>query len=224
MSSADNDLSVAWTNGGIFGELPDLDEAHEALSLAEAEAREDGNKTVTPARVAMAWNEIERRKTRRNERTDMLLVERFVDELPELRGLVRKKLAASVVALRKAITPDMRLRTIEDLDRPEPETLREAAAERLRDVALETLADALRRAYHQEIRQVETMRRLNEETVDGWGPWTWAEAKARELLTASRLMRGLGTRLGRAAKAFVGDAEPVADAVESIEESRDAVE
>jgi hypothetical protein len=197
-----SDENHSWEAGGIFGRTHE--DAVEVLDEMEAGPYPDGKGGFRErpglgnrlgAEDAIAW-----RRDQKAHRNSMLLFERFIDELPDLRD-----------KLLDSFGPDGLRGRILDWLIPQqtfmnkPETVREALGARVKEASLDTTAEIFRRAYARDVARAQAAVRLG-----AFEPEEWAYAQAQKILTAPATMaRALVTR----ASALVARVKHVAHAV-----------
>lgn len=159
-----------WGVGGIFGKT--CQDAVEVLDEIECGPPGVLNRLG-------AEDEVRRRRAQKAQRASMLIVERFIDELPDLRDRLLDRFGPT--GLRGKILN--RLCPGQDPFTMYPGTVREALSVRLRDsirnTAFDVTAEVFLRAYNRDIRRAQAAVRL-----DAFSAEAWAEAQSRKVLTA----------------------------------------
>ena len=166
----------SWGPGGIFGKA--VQDALEVVDEMNDGPHPDGNGGFREKPGVMnrlgAEDAIARRRDQKARRNSMLLFERFIDELPDLRD-----------KLLDSFGPDALRGRILDWLIPQqtfmnkPETVREALGARVKEASLDTTAEIFLRAYERDIARAQAAVRLG-----AFEPEEWAHAQAQKILTA----------------------------------------
>ena len=121
----------------------------------------------------------------------MLVIERFLDELPDLRTKIAERFGTD--SMRRKLLA--RLYPYQDPFTSYPTTVRVALADKIREVSVDTAAEVFARAYRSEIRRAQAASRLGAFSANDW-----AMMKAQSILAApSAVATSVTTRLGRLA-------------------------
>lgn len=175
-----NDEMHSWGAGGIFGQS--VEDALEVLDEMGEGPHPDGmggfRSRPGLGNKLGAEDAIRRRRDQKKRRDAMLLVERFIDELPDVRdkiidsfgpdglqGKIRERLLDWIV-------PQQTL-----LDKPE--TVGQAVSARVAQASLNTAAEIFLRAYNRDIKRGQAAVRLGAFEF----PEEWAAAQAQKVLT-----------------------------------------
>jgi hypothetical protein len=166
----------SWGPGGIFGKA--VQDALEVVDEMNDGPHPDGNGGFREKPGVMnrlgAEDAIARRRDQKARRNSMLLFERFIDELPDMRD-----------KLLDSFGPDGLRGRILDWLIPQqtfmnkPETVREALGARVKEASLDTTAAIFLRAYERDIARAQAAVRLG-----AFEPEEWAHAQAQKILTA----------------------------------------
>lgn len=173
-----------WASGGIFGAA--VDDAVEVLDELNTAPYPDGNGGFRsgpgPGNVLGARDVVSQRKMDRARRAKMLLVERFIDELPDVRDKVREMFVSGDV------TEMVRGKIVNFLAPAEnfawgmeqrPMHIRAALRYLVREVAVEVTGEAFLRAYQKDVQRARAAVRLG-----SFSPEDWAAMQTQRLLEA----------------------------------------
>lgn len=197
----DNEL-YGWGEGGIFGKtLMDVAEVDDEMLASSPEV---GREFGTFHRI-VSEETVRRRRDKRSRRESMLVIERFVDELPDLRDKLVERFGPDSLRtkLMDRLYPPLSL----DPFTSYPTTVRAALADKIREASVNTVAEVFSRAYQSEIRRAQAASRLGAFSAEDW-----ALRKAQDILAApSAVAASITTRLGRLAARAKHVAKAVAE-------------
>ncbi len=174
-----NDEMHSWGPGGIFGQS--AADAIEVLDEMDDGPHPDGNGGFREkpgvmnrlgAEDAIAW-----RRDQKARRNSMLLFERFIDELPDLRDKFLDSLGPD--GLRGKIRERVMNRLVSPYMSTRPATVRAALGAHLREASFEATAEIFRRAYFRDVRRAQAAVRLG-----AFEPHQWAYDRAQQALEA----------------------------------------
>lgn len=175
---------ASWDKGGIFGTaVKDIDETLEEI---EDGPFPDGNggfrERMGYGNVLGSEDAVRIRRAKAAERDSMLLAERFIDELPDLRNKVfdsvfgedglRGKLIERIQRGRPYVSDD-------GFDQPTDDSVAGALGERLKQTTFDVTAEIFRRAYASDINRAHSAVRLG-----AFDPEQWARMQALKVLGA----------------------------------------
>lgn len=223
-----NDEGHSWGAGGIFGQS--CEDALEVLDEMQDGPFPDGmgGWRARPGlgNVVGAEDEIRRRREVQARRGPMLVAERLIDELPDLRDKLLDSLGPD--GLRGKLRERVMCRLVSPFAARPPETVRAALVARVREASFEATAEVFRRAYFRDVRRAQAAVRLG-----AFEPHQWAYERAQQVLAAPSAVaktimaraEAIAARVKHVANAL---SEPlkepeaeVAKAEESVEEDLD---
>lgn len=200
--------SVSWAPGGIFGQ--GTEDAVEVLDEVSTGPYPDGEGGFREkpglGNFLGAQDEVLRKRRQREERDRMLLVRRFLDELPDVKDwLLGDVLPATRARIVRAINPRYAYAQEFGLGfEPQKEAEQRqgsvfgAVGARARDFALEVLSEIYLRAYQKNIQRARAV-----ELLGGLDPIVWAGNRAWEIVESP----------GDALRSIVARVKHVANAV-----------
>jgi hypothetical protein len=170
-------MAEGWGPGGTLGH--GAVDAAEVLAEIESGEFDDGEGGVRSrpgyGNVLGAQKAIAARRERAARRASMLVVERMLDELPDLRDKVIDTFIPNLRdALVEKILPFSEKWDSFHKDEAKRVALSVAIAKRLKDETVTLLATVYRHAYETELRRTEALSRLG-----GLDPELWAEERAQ---------------------------------------------
>lgn len=186
----DDDELYGWGAGGIFGKMVvDVADVDEEMNASPPEiGREFGAFHRVGAEAA-----VRRRRDQKTRRDSMLVVERFLDELPDLRDRLVERFGPD--SLRTKLVNRMYPPFMMDPFTSYPTTVRAALAKKIREASVNTVAEIFSRAYQSEIRRAQAASRLGAFSANDW-----ALGKAQDILaTPAAVATSVTTRLERLA-------------------------
>jgi len=206
-----HDETHSWGPGGIFGQA--YEDVVEVLDEIGDGPHPDGmggfrNRPGLGNRLG-AEDAIRRRRDQKKRRDAMLLVERFIDELPDLRDKFLDSLGPD--GLRGKIRERVMNRLVPPYMSTRPATVRAALGAHLREASFEATAEIFRRAYFRDVRRAQAAVRLG-----AFEPHQWAYDRAQQALEAPSTVaktimaraEALAARVKHVANAF---SEPLAE-------------
>lgn len=197
-----DDELYGWGEGGIFGKaVADIAEVDDEMAASDPDA---GSRFGAFHRLG-AEEAVQRRMHRKSHRESMLVIERFVDELPDLRDKLIERFGPDSLRtkLMDRLYPPLSL----DPFTSYPTTVRAALADKIREASVNTVAEVFSRAYQNEIRRAQAASRLGAFSAEDW-----ALRKAQDILAApSAVAASITTRLGRLAARAKHVAKAVAE-------------
>lgn len=186
----EEDELYGWGAGGIFGKtVADVAEVDDEM---RASSPEFGSAFGTFHRI-VSEETVRHRRHKRAYRESMLVVERFVDELPDVRDKLVERFGPDSLRTKfvNRLYPPLSL----DPFTSYPTTVRAALADKIRESSINTMAEVFSRAYQSEIRRAQAASRLGAFSANDW-----AMMKAQSILAApSAVATSVATRLGRLA-------------------------
>lgn len=198
----EEDELYGWGAGGIFGKtVADVAEVDDEM---HASSPEIGSAFGTFHRI-VSEEMVRHRRHKRSHRESMLVIERFVDELPDLRDKLVERFGSNSLRTRlmDRLYPPLSL----DPFTSHPTTVRAALADKIREASVNTVAEVFSRAYQSEIRRAHAASRLGAFSAEDW-----ALRKAQNILaTPSAVATSVATRLGRLAARMKHVAKAVAE-------------
>jgi hypothetical protein len=218
-----NDETHSWGAGGIFGQS--AEDALEVADEMDGGPYPDGmggfrDRPGLGNRLG-AEDAIRRRRDQKKRRDAMLLAERFIDELPDLRDKIIDSFGADGLRgkIRDKIIERLRRGTyvgidgieIQEVERVSGDSVPRALGDRMRDTSLDVAAEVFLRAYNRDIKRSQAAVRLG-----AFEPEEWAQAQAQKALaTPSAVAKTIMDQAG----AIVARARHVAKAIsEPLEE------
>ena len=205
------DETHSWGPGGIFGQA--YEDVVEVLDEMGRGPYPDGmggfrSRPGLGNRLG-AEDEIQRRRDQKKRRDAMLLVERFIDELPDLRDKFLESLGPD------GMRGKIRERLVDMLApgyregflsvQPGPISVTEAFGRRIAQTSLDATSEVFLRAYNRDIRRGQAAVRLG-----AFEPEEWAAMQAQKVLaTPSAIAAGV---MGRA-RALAARVKHVANAI-----------
>jgi len=210
----------SWTSGGIFG--TSVDDAVDVLDELDEAPYPDGNGGFRsgpgPGNVLGARDVVSQRKMDRARRAKMLLVERFIDELPDVRD---KFVSGDVTEMIRGKIIDL-LAPPENFNWGSERRMHIRAALRyfVREIAVDVTGEAFLRAYQKDVQRAQAAVRLG-----AFSPEDWAAMQTQKVLEAPSnvvvaIMNGatmLVERTKRVVKAMTEPLDKPAPTVPTVE-------
>jgi len=187
--------SAGWPTGGIFGSaVATVTEVLDELSVADGPFSDGkGGFRERPGlgNILGAEEVVQRRHAKSVERASMLVLERIIDELPDVREKFVARLGTE--ALRKKLLEHLTPNSM--IFMHPPPTLQKVLETRVKNAAYESVAEVFRRAYAREIERAETAVRLG-----AFERAEWCEAQAEKVLAAPTVVaKSILDRIGKVA-------------------------
>lgn len=206
---SDESTLYGWGAGGIFGKT-----CEDALEVVDEMMDEQPPGFV--GRLG-AEHEVRRRREQKAHRASMLVIERFIDELPDLRNKLLDRFGPT--GLRGKILN--RLYPDQDPFTMYPKTVREALGVRLRtsirNVSLDTAAEVFLRAYHRDVRRAQAAVRLDAFSAEEWAMMRAHSVLAAPSAVAKTIMDRAGALAARVKHVANAMSEPLDEPVQVVE-------